>query len=526
MFNMVIVDDEPTIRKGIKNSIDWDKYDINISAEAANGIEAVEKIREVKPEIVILDIRMPQLNGLEVCKKVFEKLPDLEIIILSGYDEFNYAKKAIELGVADYLLKPFGAEELVEKITKLKDKINRKKFTKKEIKLIHENSNELFSILINKIINQEDNLDSDCKDKLQLLGLDFSIDSFYPFIIDIDYYLSDEFLTKDKIKKVKNNLTKIFNSNYNDLGFLVPIINEKHLFGLLKSKSNDSLEKDIKLIKEGINNQYSISTTFLLGEKFADFKGIKSSYEVLESSIKAKFYIGSNNIINHPWSYLNKFKDSKEVNIAFGEFGELLEFMEKDKLKKRIGSIFEQFRIKKLEVDLVKHIIIKINNKLIDSIYNNRGTKDLIKIENIIKVINQIDTWNVLKNWQYQMINNYIDIIKNIRSNKYNRIVSKAIKYLKGNYQKNISLEMVSELVHVSPNYFSKIFKEETGSTFVGWLNKYRIEESKNILVHTDKSCSQIAEEVGYNDYRYFSYNFKKYTNMSPRKYRKNTKTT
>ncbi|MFW5972297.1 MAG: response regulator transcription factor [Bacillota bacterium] len=520
MLKMVIVDDEAIIRKGIRSSIDWQNYDINIIAEAANGIEALQKIIQIKPDIVIMDIRMPQLDGLEVCKKIKKELPELEIIILSGYDEFAYAQKAIELGVADYLLKPFGADELVDIVNKLKDKITKKKSIKEERELVHKNSREISSIIVNKIIRGEE-LQIDYKNNLGLLGSDLSKEFYHPFIVDIDYSLLDDYSRPEKLEQTGRLFIDVFYEKYSGHGFLVPIVNEQYLFGTLNLDSTISIDEFTE-IKEEMGKESQLPFTIFVGDSFTDFEGLRPSYEQLSSSLIAKFYTGGDTIISNPAMIVNTFKGDIKIPQSYKKIGDYLNFMEKNNLFNELDELFGFISTEHLKVSLVKHIIIDVNKNLIDIIdRSSEEMEEIITIEDMIKVINQIDTLSVLEVWQCQMIDYYFDILSEIRGSKYNSIVNKAIRFMNVNYQKDISLEMISDYVHVSPNYFSKIFKKETGSNFVDWLNSLRVNKSKEILAKTDKKCSLIAEEVGYNDYRYFSFNFKKYTNMTPRKYRK-----
>ena len=213
MLNMMIVDDESIIRNGIKSSINWCEYGINICGEAADGIEALEKLKLLKPDIVIMDIRMPKLDGLKVCQEVIKEHPGLEIIILSGYDEFEYARKAIELGVSDYLLKPIGAEELVNKVVKLKEKISQRKAISRQRELLLRNSREITFILIKKMLNGEE---INFRDELKFLGLEFSKDLYYPFIIELDEVFKEAEYLEDR----KSRIMDIFEQYYTQEGFL------------------------------------------------------------------------------------------------------------------------------------------------------------------------------------------------------------------------------------------------------------------------------------------------------------------
>lgn len=248
-----------------------------------------------------MDIRMPKLDGLKVCQEVIKEHPGLEIIILSGYDEFEYARKAIELGVSDYLLKPIGAEELVNKVVKLKEKISQRKAISRQRELLLRNSREITFILIKKMLNGEE---INFRDELKFLGLEFSKDLYYPFIIELDEVFKEAEYLEDR----KSRIMDIFEQYYTQEGFLVSIPDEKHLFGILNISECDISEKRIQFIKERLEEEYGGSITIFSGKASTEFREIKSSYELLSSSLEAKFYIGGNRIIYNPEKIVKGFK--------------------------------------------------------------------------------------------------------------------------------------------------------------------------------------------------------------------------
>lgn len=150
MYKMMIIDDEPIIRQGIKKSIDWENHGVEIIAEARNGKSALDKINKLQPDIIITDIRMPEMNGLEMAAEIRKNNQETKIIVLSGYDKFEYAKKSISLNVAEYLLNPFGAEELVEVVLRLIANIEEKK--SKDESDLNKGKNPNYSKTINKAI--------------------------------------------------------------------------------------------------------------------------------------------------------------------------------------------------------------------------------------------------------------------------------------------------------------------------------------------------------------------------------------
>ena len=152
MLKIIIVDDEPIYRKYLINSVEWEKYGFEVCCEAKNGIDALDKIREYKPDIGLIDINMPFMNGLELIERLREESLNISVILVTGYNEFEYARKAIKLGAVDYILKPFDNNELMIPLLKIKERIEKNKQEhsehKEEVNLVRER-------LLNMLVGNE-----------------------------------------------------------------------------------------------------------------------------------------------------------------------------------------------------------------------------------------------------------------------------------------------------------------------------------------------------------------------------------
>lgn len=523
MLKMMIADDERTIRKGIKTSINWASKGIKIVAEAANGKEALAKIEKIKPEIIIMDIRMPKINGLEVCQQALAQYPNLKIIILSGYDDFSYAQKAIELGVSDYLLKPFGAEELIKKVNELQKDINKEQKLAQERYLIRKSSKKIFSMLINDILSSS-KIRSELKTNFDKYKFNLAETDYRGILIDLDCPSKVKNNDQNDLQVLQKEIINIFNKIFKDC-FLVPIINKNYLFGIIKTDTKAKLKNKLSYFQAAAKNKTKLFFSIFIGKLITNLKEFRQSYCELSTSITAKFYQGTDSIIFCPQKTIAAFKNKIEFQDILLAIEEEFYLLETKKVENEIKDIFKFLKAQKPKVDIAKYILIRINNKFIEVI--NKSAKSSFLNKKYLKTeaeINQLDTINKLEQWQFKRLDNYFKDLDSQRSKRYNKIVTKAVKFVHSNYQQDISLGMLANYIHVSPNYFSKVFKEETGDNFIEWLNKYRIEKSKNMLLDTDQKCYLIAEQVGYNDYRYFSYNFRKYTNISPRQFRKKVK--
>lgn len=534
MFSMMIVDDEPVIRQGIKTSIDWSTYGINIVGEASNGQEALEKIIKLKPNILITDIRMPVMDGLELAEQVRLKQADTKIIILSGYDDFQYAKKSINLKVTEYLLKPFGAEELIEVILNLKEKIISENQEKEEVlynkMIMQENIGLIQSRFIQNLLTNKYTDYSYISNKAKTLNINLIGPYYQILLIDIDDYflISEDMSTNQEdilINSILNTSLAILNRYLN--GTTICRSNSDYLITLINCPTAETsfIIKVCQDIQNTISEQLKISVTIGIGKMYNDISFISHSYQEALMALRKKVYKGKGSIIfcGKP----EEHEKNKPVFYPTDKEKELLNefrFLNKSKVLKMIDLLFKKFTDEMALYTNVKNISLRLILMAL-GVLEEMGIDIEKEFQGRFMPSNDIEKYETIddiKIWLENLFFKFIDIIKNNKSKKYNSIVNTALQYVKENYHQDISLEDIANVVHVTPNYFSRIFKEETSKNFTTWLNKYRIEQAKDLLKNNSLiRCYEVSNRVGYNDYKYFSTIFKKITGFTPGEYKK-----
>lgn len=531
MITMMVVDDEATIRIGIRNSIDWSSLDIEIAGEAKNGREALSKAAELNPDIIVTDIRMPVMDGLELTRNLKELAPKTKIIILSGYNDFEYAKKAIELGVCEYLLKPVGAEELVKLVVKLKDQIiNENKKRNDEISsrmLFNETLPFIQSKFLNNLLKEGVSDKKAIIERAAILKLDLSGPKYQVIIIDIDDYLliTEHYPEKDKdlLKySVMNISEEILSSSTNGFVFFSEF---DYLLGLIniKSETKTTIMDICKEIQFCITRYLKLSSTIGIGGIAGSLDDISTSYNEALISLRNKMYSGKCRII-HIDSVAKKHS-TELLHYSTEDERELLNSlrtMNIEKLYEIIDKLFMNFIEAKTGYNRIKSICLRII-MISASVLEEIG----IKLESAVGEdfqpdieIRKYETIESIETWLKRLFKSLIGAMQENKNNKYKSIVKVAIEYINEHYKQNLSLNDVAGKVYVTPNYLSKVFKQETGENFVEWLNQFRIDKAKALIGNIGAKTYEIAEKVGYNDYKYFSYNFKKYTGYTPKEYK------
>lgn len=364
MIKVFLVEDEAIIRRGIKNNVEWEKNGFEFVGEAGDGEYAYPQILKSEPDILVTDIKMPFMDGLELSRLVKKALPHTKIIILSGYNEFDYAKEAIKIGISDYLLKPITAVNLTETLKK-----------------------------VGETIKEE-------REKTKLLERYF-----------VSYEKYNEFLDKTDYSGVNRKLIEDFLK----LGSV--------------GEQEDFVEEYFAAVGE---NNYK---SFLLRQ-----------YMIMDIFFCIQEFL-------------------KEINVKAEE--------------------------------------------------TDAGLND---IKFIPKVVSTVE---MSKDYLKSLFYNALTERDKVSNDRYGTLIDEAKRYIAENFGSNeFSLNVIASHIGVSPSYFSSIFKQETGQSFIEYLTKVRIDKACELLKCTTLRTSEIGERVGYNDPHYFSATFKKITGMSPKEYK------
>lgn len=531
MLRVMIVDDEPTIRQGIIASIDWSQYEIEIVGEASNGKEALERAPDLDPQIIITDIRMPVMDGLELTRELKKMLSETKIVILSGYDDFGYAKQALRLGVCEYLLKPVGAEELIALLLKLKNDIQVETAQKIQAesarKLLSENLLLLQSEFIQATLKGTFNDPDLVLPKAAQLNIDFTGPFYQVVIIDIDdYLLQTEDMTEKEQAAMKSAVLNTAQTVLASKGRGLFCLSEfDYLIGLINGTQGemDIILELYRTIQAEIKQSLKLTVTFGIGRAYGKLTEIPCSYRESIVCLRKKIFKGKEQMIvfEPEWLQLTTrpliypTADEKEL---LGQ----LKLMEGQQVTAIIEKIFNHLLVaiagpEDLKSFCVKFIIIAMNS------LEELGVdleKHLGKNFEPYKEIDKYETLEDIKIWLNNLLQFFIQIIKETKNEKYKGIVKLAIQFIQEHYHEDINLADITSTVFVTPNYLSRVFKEQTGESLIDWLNRFRIEKAKTLLLDFQIKIYEIAEKVGYNDYKYFSHIFKKYTGMTPKEYR------
>lgn len=538
MYKLLIVDDEEEVRNGLINKMDWSKYNLELMGGAQNGREALDLIEENIPDIIITDISMPIMNGLELSEYVRLNYPTVKIVILTGFDDFNYAQQAIKFSVEDYILKPVLPKDIDSLLLKLKNKLDCEMEQKENITKLREHFNESLPIIRDKYISMivEGSIDEkEIAARIPFFNINLHGECFIIAAAEIDNKSRDN-------KIFFEHDTEIM--RYAVVNIAKEII-EKHaigeaifhgsklivIFSLNNSLSGDDFKSGyvfrkvysvLEEIRQSVEKYLKLIVTIGIGNFCDSIHRLKDSYKSALSALEYKLVVGESRII-----YIQDLEPKRKDIIAFDDQTEhqlisAIKFgteKDVDEVIEQIFKVLIQSKASFQDYQLYFIELVAAVSKLCRDFEGD--TSGILGIStNLYTDILGFRSFNDVKSWIKGVCIKLMNYIFNSRQRTTQMFFEQAMDYVNRNYSdEGLSIQKVADYLHISQSYLSMIFKKETGDTFLKYLVNVRLNAAIELLKGSYKT-TEIAERIGYPDISYFSYFFKKNYGMSPREYR------
>lgn len=530
MLKVLIVDDDSVAITNIKVMIEWEENGFEICGEAANGEEAIQKIKQTDPQIVITDISMPVMDGTALIDYLNINYPQIKIIALSGYQDYDYVRKSMLKGAVDYILKhTLGAQSLLEVLRTAKTKLLDELSEHAKKRMMEDQIKKSRTLLVQKFINQlvhgEISEIGEIKQQIADLNLDICDKNLAIVLFEIDDYnkISESSSPKEMhklIASVQNICSEILKEYVK--GAVSHVQNGKFVivfsFGAIRSNLfiNNTIVTTINRVKSSIKRYLNITACFSYSRPFADISEIHEYYKEAEAILQGRFFKGKDKIIDelsHSNEYLNLDLDEERTII------DALRTKNNEKIEEYLDRIFTKFVTNKISYNSIQMIcaeLINIANRVareigidIKRIYNDKDIP--------YSSINKFETLVEMKTWILNLYKNLICLIDETKFNpNYSEYTRKAICYIQNNYKSDVSLNEVAEYLGVNSSYLSRLFKEDCGIGFVEYLNQIRVGHAKQIIENRELKLKDVAKEVGFNNYTYFFKVFKDVLNVTP----------
>jgi two-component system response regulator YesN len=528
MYHILIVDDEFLVRLGLKTTIDWEANGYQVVGEASNGKEALEMVRLYMPDIVLVDIKMPLMDGLEFITEAKKISSDMSFIILSNYENFHYAKRAMKLGVSQYLLKSEITEETLlstlESVSLERSSRHSGSQDKSQARKAYL-SNNLSKVQINASI-PAGRMDAPPE------GL-FGADKY----IVIKYYCSIGLLNEQSIDMLSKTLVSLIEDEFREVVYS-EVIYQIHYYITLICPADRGPDTEESYVQKSMSIQRKINYYFSVSLKGGISRKEKAENIPLLLSqaewARQQCFFGERKDVERNSDvcpvrgktfmiYEERFQESlkreERPHVSSSKIiGFLIKYNRQD-LAVYIHDIFVRIR--------EQNAYTGIRHTFIDFLSIAKSSIEKLNVpvtENFAAKLDY-DNWNMITSAEETEV--YIqDIFECISSllsrgkSGYSASVKKTITYVEEHFASNITLDDVARYGEISRSYLSMLFKQETGINFVTYLNQYRIEKGKKLLTDTNLKIYEIAEEIGFGSPYYFSKVFKEVTGMQCKEYR------
>ncbi|MGN7938969.1 response regulator transcription factor [Virgibacillus sp. 6R] len=502
MYKVIIVDDEPMIRKGLRAIIPWNELGFEVVDIAKNGRDGYEKYQQHSPNLMIVDIKMPEMNGITLLEKIREENESIHFIILSGYAEFDYAKKAIGCKCDGFLLKPLDEEEL---ITHLKGIFQKLQNEKQLYHLLNEDKGKMREEFMRKLVHSKH---SDIGEDVKRLAdyYQVSSDTYQTAILTIN----DEEISA-KVKSIVEASKRGFvieKSEYLILLFLEDFLS--------KHRTNISFHQLILLIKE--QQLYAA-----IGDAVNRIEDIPHSYQSALAIFERKFFYPKGKLLSSKELKATfQVNDEQGTKISIDSYVERLyysmDIVNMTACEKITNELFEELsHHDNSELDVKKIIFHIYTNTINKLLLANPDLKSLHSFITSAGDLFEMQSIPCIKQYFLKQIQQILSMLDNGETDV---TLKKLIDLIHKEYNQSLRLETLADVFNYNSAYLGKLFKNYTGEYFNTYLDKVRIENGKKLLEKGYK-VYEVAEKVGYANVDYFHRKFKKYVGVSPSSFRK-----
>lgn len=513
MYRILIVDDEFLVRLGLKTTIDWKAHGYQVVGEASNGHEALEMVETLKPDIILADIKMPSMDGLEFIARVKELSGDMSFIILTNYESFQYAKRAMQLGVSQYLLKSeINPEVLLSALESIRQGHTENAQRK------HGDGWERMKYLSRNLSRGQIN-STIAPERLEMPeeGL-FPKDSY----VVLKYFCNISSMTEQSINMLSKTMISLVEAEYPGLTYCEIIFQMHYYMTMIVpcggiEEINAYFSEKSQLIARKI--KYYFGSVMRGG--ISENRGSAEIPKMLNQAENARrrCFFGKEPFIVFDSGFQVSLKEMERVHVSSTKLTRMLSEGNFDELLAYVHQIFSVLRAQ-MNYSNVKHAFFD---------FLSCAKSHLEKLdENTRQILAKrfdYDNWNALTS--IDEAEDYIcDALEMLiqrnseNGSEYSVSVRKSISFIEENYGKNITLQDVADHVSITKNYLSMLFKQETGINFVAYLNRFRIEKAKQLLTTTNMKIYEIADHIGFYSPYYFSKVFKEITRMQCKEYR------
>lgn len=534
MYRVLLVDDEILVRDAIRENINWNKIGCELVGDCQNGQEAAEFVKKNPVDIVLTDICMPYMDGMELSHFLHDNYPDIVIVIFSGFGEFEYAKKAIQYNVSEYLLKPITAMELTGVLEKMKEKVDQKKQEKQRMDNLtkasesyRKNALMIRSKAIEALVTCSQDIQTSLN-QLEEMEIELNAREYRVAVFDIDIYSGMYQLDMEKQQESALMAFVLFNVgdeivSRENAGLAYQEGNNRVcvLFYGDHEQAGEQVIRMCREIQQKVKEVIGMEVSVCVGTRVKHPEELILSYNNASSALQHRYLLGGELLLD-----MEKTTSGQSISIyeSLDELTEALKAGKKESMDLVLAKLEAEIKgamVEKSRACLyLQQIIRAIRN--VYEIVDGDSEKNLQKQEELLHSVAEQKSFQKAIELVKEYAQRTFEELMNLNSSSGQRQAIMAMDYIQNNYMDpDLSLNSLCSYLCISTSHFSTIFKEVTGETFMEVLIRTRMQKAKELLENTTMKNYEIAEKVGFSDPHYFGISFKKMTGKTPTEYAK-----
>lgn len=528
MHKIVFIDDDAIILRGMSQTIPWEVEGFQLAGTARDGETGLVLIERERPQVVITDIRMPFMDGIQLTEHVKQQFPDIKIIMMTSYDEFEYAQKALQLKVFDFVLKPVEKDVLLQTVRRASDEWEKDQtILKKAIPMLRQ---RFLDHLIHGRIKHDE-----IEAELEFLQLPLQAAHYVVVVLKADEYFDPDHKNRFGQELLKYCIQNVVGEIVEPLNGIAFDADEDETILIYQSNSEAaSASKEAYGIAEQIRHHVETflktTVTVGVGTVASTKRDIAVSYRDAFAATEIRHLIGTNRVLTlqdtglrsdlKPLSITHWRDHSLSLKVRLGLKNEALSIIRQIESEVTASGTVSLERLRLLCMEITFGVV----NAFPESEEVPYHDEDF---RSLLQELHQYRTAKDMFARIYRFVSDLTAVIENRRNHQQKDLVRRATEFIQNNFaREGLSLQEVADEIHISPTYLSIIFKKEKGINFVDFLFETRMKEAMRLLLMEDLKTYEVAERVGYANPQYFSVSFKKYTGVSPTEFKQSNKAT
>lgn len=533
LYRIILADDEEEVRRAIIRKMDWEALGFQVVGDAENGQDALEKIEQLEPDVVMTDIRMPYMDGLTLTARIRAKYPSIKVLIFSGYDDFEYAQQAIKLNVTEYILKPVNVEELTGILERVRENLDEEIKQRRDVTLLRESYRSSLPILRELFLNE-----------LVRGTADGAVIESRLQEYEVDILHADRWITA-VISVEQNEMNGAAGLSLHQEQELIPIsvrkLTEDHLkaygrFAVFNAREGitiiAALEADRRIpgfldLLEDICKEsrriLEVPVTIGVGLSCSSLETLRTSYQSATDALGYKAIVGSGSVI-----YIRDMEPVSRGKLQLeakdeAELVAAIKFGPREQIDASARMIAGRMDDVKVHVRQYQAYMASVINCLIrlTQKYDQDMSQVFGECRDYEELLGRMEKKEEFARWIAEAGCRIHNSMNQERDNTTRQVILEAKRYIQEHYpEPDLSVEKLCSHLHMSPAYFSTMFKKETGQAYIAYLTEIRLNKAVELLNETNDKTYVIAAKVGYQEQNYFSYVFKKKFGVSPTKFR------